>query len=167
LTSAAGDGQPGLFGQLGAQACDAVKKSQGKDGAFYRSPAKRCQIENHLKTTDEKASSNDSAQGVWAYIAQRKDVDAIRRWTIWIRDHKELGSWPRYCLDIKCSFNVGDCPMLDRLAVYLGEGDVACDVPPIPSAVDPIKALQAGYNATVNTIQKRPGAKLFAAQINA
>jgi hypothetical protein len=167
LSCAAGDRRPGIFGQLGAQACDAVKKSQGKDGAFYRSPKKRYEIENHLKTTDEKASSNDSAQGVWAYIAQRKDVDAFRRWTGWIKDHKLVGVWPRYCMDINCSFNVGDCPMLDRLAVYLREGNVACDVPPLPSAADPIKAMQAGYVATANTIQKLPGAKLFGAQIAA
>jgi hypothetical protein len=73
LTCAAGDGQPGIFGQLGAQACEAVKSAQGNSGMWYRSPKKRYEIENNLPTSTEKPSSNDSAQGVWAYIAQRHD----------------------------------------------------------------------------------------------
>jgi hypothetical protein len=77
---------------------------------------KRYEIEHKLPTSDEKASSNDSAQGVWAYIAQRKDVPAFRAWTGWMKDHKEVGIlWPRYCADSKCDFNINDCPMLDRL----------------------------------------------------
>jgi hypothetical protein len=40
LTCAAGDGQPGIFGKLGALACDAVKNSQGNSGQWYRSPKK-------------------------------------------------------------------------------------------------------------------------------
>jgi hypothetical protein len=97
LTCAAGDGRPGIFGQLGAQACEAVKNSQSKKtGQWYRSPKKLYEIENNLPTSDEKASSNDSAQGIWAYIAQRKDVPAFRAWTSWMKGHKEAGIlWPR------------------------------------------------------------------------
>ena len=168
LSCAAGEGQPGIFGQLAAQACDAVKRSQGtKSGMWYRSPKKRYEIEHHLATTDEKASSNDSAQGVWAYIAQKKDVDAFRRWTGWMSDHKQLGIWPAYCLDVKCSFNVSDCPMLDRLAVYLGQGNALCDLPPNISADAPIKVLQANLDGTVKLIYKLPGAHAFDGQINA
>jgi hypothetical protein len=167
LTCAAGDGRPGIFGQLGAQACEAVKNSQSKTtGEWYRSPKKRYEIENNLPTTDEKQSSNDSAQGIWAYIAQRKDVDAFRAWTGWMKNHKEGGIfWPRYCADKHCDFNVNDCPMLDRLAVYLGEGNALCDLPPMISADVAVKAMKAGYDATTSAIQKLPGAKIFAPQI--
>jgi hypothetical protein len=168
LTCAAGDGQPGIFGKLATQACDAVKNSQGKkSGTFYRSPKKRYEIENSKKTTDEKPSSNDSAQGVWAYIAQKKDVTAFHRWTGWMQDHRLLGIWPRYCMDTQCAFNVSDCPMLDRLAVYLGEGNPLCDIPPYIPADAPIKVLQANFDGTVNAIYKLPGAHVFDAQINA
>jgi hypothetical protein len=153
---------------LAARACDAVKASQGKNsGAFYRSPKKRYEIENNLPTSDEKASSNDSAQGVWAYIAQRRDVSAFRRWTDWMNAHKELGIWPRYCMDSKCDFNFSDCPMLDRLAVYLGERNSLCDFPPNISADKAVEALQATYNGSLNTIKGMPGIHpTFDAQIN-
>jgi hypothetical protein len=169
LTCAAGDGAPGVFAQKAAQACEAVKASQGKNsGEFYRSPKKRYEIENNLPTSDEKASSNDSAQGVWAYIARTKDIDAFRRWTGWMKDHKEGGIfWPRYCADSHCDFNVSDCPMLDRLAVYLGEADPLCDLPPNIPADAPIKVLEASFNATMATINHLPGANVFASQINA
>jgi hypothetical protein len=141
LTCAAGNGAPGVFGKLAAQACDAVKNAQGKSGEWYRSPKKRYEIENKLPTSDEKASSNDSAQGVWAYLAETKDVPAFRRWTNWMKAHKEGGIfWPRYCADKHCDFNVSDCPMLDRLAVYLGEGNALCDLPPNIPADAPIKS---------------------------
>jgi hypothetical protein len=168
LTCAAGDGRPGVFGQLGAQACEAVKNSQNPDtGEWYRSPKKRYEIENKLPTSDEKASSNDSAQGIWAYIAQRHDVAAFRKWTGWMKDHKEGGVfWPRYCKDQHCDFNVNDCPMLDRLAVYLGEGNALCDLPPMISADAPIKVMKQGYDATVQAISKLPGAKLVTSQMD-
>jgi hypothetical protein len=169
LSCAAGDGAVAPFRQLAAQACDAVKASQGKNsGAFYRSPKKRYEIENHLPTSDEKASSNDSAQGVWAYIAQLRDVAAFRRWTDWMKAHKEAGIWPRYCTDSKCDFNVSDCPMLDRLAVYLGENNPLCDLPPNIPAAAAVEALQATYNGAVNTRKGMPGIHpTFDSQINA
>jgi hypothetical protein len=161
LTCAAGDDR----------GCDAVRDSQGtKDGefygAFFRSPKKRYEVENGLPTSSEKPSSNDSAQGVWAYIAQKRDVEAFRRWTGWMRKHKELGIWPRYCTDAKCDFNVSDCPMLDRLAVYLGEGNSLCDLHPDISASSAVATLQDSFNDTLNIVENLPGANLFAAQIN-
>jgi hypothetical protein len=51
--------------------------------------------------------------------------------------------------------------MLDRLAVYLGEGNALCDLPPNIPADAPIKAMQDGYNATVKVIEKLPGAKVL------
>jgi hypothetical protein len=167
LSCAAGFGRDGDYGRLGGQACDAVKKSQGtKSGIFYRSPKKRYEHENNLPTSDEKASSNDSAQGVWAYIAQRKDHDAFRAWTGWMLEHKLLGIWPRYCLDSNCAFNFADCPMLDRLAVYLGEGNPLCNLPPVPSAGEPIRALRTSYEATLQTLERLPGASLVRPQID-
>jgi hypothetical protein len=55
--------------------------------------------------------------------------------------------------------------MLDRLAVYLGEGNALCDLPPMVSADVPIKAMQAVYDGTVKAIEQLPGAKIFASQI--
>lgn len=168
LTCAAGDGKDGIFGELAKQACLAVKNSQGKSGEWYRSPKKRYEIEHNLPTTDEKPSSNDSAQGVWAYIAQKKDVDAFRAWTGWMKNHKEGGIlWPRYCKDKHCDFNVNDCPMLDRLAVYLKEGNPLCDLPPSIPADAPIKVLQTNLDGTVSNIYKLPGAHAFDGQIKA
>jgi hypothetical protein len=57
--------------------------------------------------------------------------------------------------------------MLDRLAVYLGEGNSLCDLPPNIPAGAPIAALQAGFDATVATIAKLTGARAFDPQINA
>jgi hypothetical protein len=156
LTCAAGD----------ERGCNAVRDSQGKkDGQFWRSPKKRYEVENNLPTSDEKPSSNDSAQGVWAYIAQKHDVDAFRRWTGWMRSHKDLGIWPRYCSDAKCDFNVSDCPMLDRLAVYLGEGNPLCDLHPDIRASSAIAALQDAFDKTVEAIEGLPGAHLVDAQV--
>jgi hypothetical protein len=146
---------------------DAVRASLGtKGGAFFRSPKKRFEVENGLPTSDEKPSSNDSAQGVWAYIAQKHDVESFRRWTGWMREHKELGIWPRYCNDSKCDFNVSDCPMLDRLAVYLGEGNPLCDLHPDISASSAVATLENSFKFTLSIIERSPGASLFAAQIN-
>jgi hypothetical protein len=156
LTCAAGDDR----------GCNAVRDSQGKSGAFFRSPKKRYEIDNNLPTTDEKPSSNDSAQGVWAYIAQKHDVDAFRRWTSWMRGHKELGLWPRYCTDSKCDFNVSDCPMLDRLAVYLGEGNSLCDLHPDVRASSTVATLQDTFDRTAAVVEGSPGARAFAAQID-
>ncbi|MGJ5208126.1 hypothetical protein [Bradyrhizobium sp. HKCCYLR20261] len=167
LSCAAANKRPGEFGRLGVEACEAVKNSRGtKSGAFYRSPKKRYEIENGLPTSDEKPSSNDSAQGVWAYIAEKKDVEAFRAWTGWMKEHKLLGTWPRYCLDNACAFNFADCPMLDRLALYLEQGNSLCDLPPLPSAGEPVQALQAGYEATVKLVEGLPGTKALAPQID-
>jgi hypothetical protein len=155
LTCAAGDDR----------GCVAVRDSQGKNGAFYRSPKKRYEIETNLPTSDEKPSSNDSAQGAWAYIAQKRDVEAFRRWTGWMKEHKELGIWPRYCMDNKCDFNVSDCPMLGRLAVYLGEGNSLCNPNPIQTS-SAVAVLQNTFDATVRVIESLPGASLFTAEID-
>jgi hypothetical protein len=69
--------------------------------------------------------------------------------------------WPRYCKDQHCDFNVDDCPMLARLAIYLREGGALCDLSPNIPADVPIKAMQDGYDAPVNAIAKLPGAKAF------
>jgi hypothetical protein len=147
--------------------CIAVRDSQGKDGQFWRSPKKRYEVEHNLPTSDEKGSSNDSAQGVWAYIAEKRDVEAFRRWTGWMKGHKEQGIWPRYCADQKCDFNVSDCPMLDRLAVYLKEGNSLCDMHPDLRAETAVKALQASFDATTKLLNGLPGARIFGGQIDA
>jgi hypothetical protein len=156
LTCAAGDDR----------GCIAVRDSQGNDGVFYRSPKKRWEIENNLPTSTETAASNDSAQGVWAYIAQKGDVDAFRRWTGWMKGHRQAGIWPQYCLDKNCAFNPSDCPMLDRLAVYLKEGNALCNLHPDIRASKVVATLQRIFDDLKEAVDRLPGAKLFLPQIN-
>jgi hypothetical protein len=61
--------------------------------------------------------------GVWAYIAHKKDKEAFRRWLDWIDGQP----YPRFCQDKNCIFGVSDCPMLDVLALILGESNKVCD----------------------------------------
>jgi hypothetical protein len=81
-----------------------------------------------------------------------------------MKGHKELGIWPRYCTDNKCDFNVSDCPMLDRLAVYLKEGNSLCNLHPDISASSAVARLQDTFDGTVRIIESLPGARVFAAQ---
>jgi hypothetical protein len=128
LTCAAGDDK----------GCDTVKASQSsEDGRWWRSPKK---LREKPPEGSETTFSNDHAQGVWAYIAETKDIKAFRGWTGWIAKNREqLGFIPRYCDDDRCGFKLMDCPMLDRLAVRLETGNPICDVVPIPPLpiVDP------------------------------
>ena len=128
-------GASGDFADKAEEACKAVKDSQGDNGRFWRSPKKLFEFVNKLPTSTETSSSNDSAQGAWAYIAEKRDVDAFRRWTQWMSDNKRLGVWPQYCLEESCAFNFGDCPMLDRIAIYLNEPNPLCN--PHPSSLRP------------------------------
>ena len=122
--------------------CNVVKYSQTttKDspdyGRWWRSPRRVYLAKQNQQSEggSELTFSNDHALGVMAYIAATKDVDAFRAWTQWIRDKAGpcqstscfLVGLPRYCPDDRCGFKFADCPLLDRLAQYLGVENAAC-----------------------------------------
>jgi len=56
--------------------------------------------------------------------------------------------------------------MLDRLAVYLEEGNSLCNLHPDVRGSSAVAALQHTFDDGVNAIESLPGAKVFAAQIN-
>jgi hypothetical protein len=95
--------------------CDAVRRSQGPNGQFWRSPRK---VGGAL-SGNETGFSPDHVLGVWAYIAQKKDAAAFRKWINWIDGQPR----PRVCEDDKCTFVPSDCPMLDMLALLLLESN--------------------------------------------
>jgi hypothetical protein len=137
--------------------CDAVKRSQARDGMWWRSPKK----EFERLPSDQTNFSGDHALGVMAYIAQTQDRDAFRRWIAWIvRNPKFKGVVPRYCDDDDCAFKPIDCPLLDRLALYLGEANPACDFAPIdPNEV--VQKLQTAFDGILDDLKKIPGSNLL------
>ena len=163
LTCAAGD----------PRGCAAVKASQSEDGRWWRSPKKR--REKPPDGGSESTFSNDHAQGVWAYIAERKDLAAFKRWTQWIeKNDKALGFVPRYCEDNRCAFKFIDCPMLDRLAVRLETGNPICDAVPIPPLpiVDPsalaqkVVSLRKAFSEAEKLVKATPGGAVAFSNIN-
>ena len=136
--------------------CDTVKRSQAPDGLWWRSPKKLAEL--HVDPTGHESQfSKDHSLGVWAYIAQKKDVLAFRRWTDWMSKHKKFGIWPRYCLDATCDFFFSDCPMLDRLAILLDEPNSLCNPSPI-SSDNILAALQASFDNALGDFGSIPGA---------
>jgi len=82
-----------------------------------------------------------------------------------MKEHKELGIWPRYCVDSKCDFNVSDCPMLDRLAAYLREGNSLCNPNPITASLT-VAVLQNTFDTSVKLIESLPGVSVFTTEID-
>ncbi|MHC2581148.1 hypothetical protein ACVI1J_006735 [Bradyrhizobium diazoefficiens] len=142
--------------------CDTVKRSQGTDGRWWRSPRKL--REGAADGGSETTFSNDHAAGVWAYIAEERDTEAFRKWTRWIkRNDKLLGFIPKYCEDSRCGFKFMDCPMLDRLAVVLNVANPVCDeapLPPLPiilpSPTKTIHEIRNALNDVENAIKNLP-----------
>ena len=112
--------------------CDVVKHSQTADGRWWRSPHRAATSTSKEEGGSETTFSNDHALGVMAYIAQTRDVVAYRNWMNYIKSIDPCASFqclpglPRYCPDDKCGFKFIDCPLLDRLAKYLGEENAPC-----------------------------------------
>lgn len=63
--------------------CDFVRRSQGQNGQFWRSPG---QVDvGHTIGTDRASFSRDMARGVWAYLIHSKDTEAAKKWLEFIR----------------------------------------------------------------------------------
>lgn len=155
----------GIFVEKAEEACKTVKDSQGKDGRFWRSPKKLYEYVNNLPTSTESSSSNDSVQGVWAYIAEKRDVDAFRSWTKWMMEHRQNGIWPQYCLEKNCLINFGDCPMLDRIAVYLKEANPLCNPHPRFDERGKVDNLRVEIEKLFKTLDGLPASRLVEPQI--
>ncbi|VIO79122.1 hypothetical protein [Bradyrhizobium ivorense] len=117
--------------------CDAVKRSQGGDGRWWRSPA-LVGIDSKHKDADGNldgpgaSMSEEQTWGVFLYFLQHKeDKDAFDRWTTWIGE-KTRGSClvsvagnclqrglPQWCTDgddFNCRFMPYECWVFERLA---------------------------------------------------
>jgi hypothetical protein len=140
--------------------CDVVKHSQTLSegssdyGRWWRSPRRTylASLNQQPEGGSETTFSNDHALGVMAYIAQTKDVAAFQAWTEWIKNKGGVCSsfhcipgLPRYCPDDRCGFKVIDCPLLDRLAQYLGQENPLC-------ASDSVKEVQAATWAVTDRL---------------
>jgi len=135
--------------------CDAVRRSQGPTGQFWRSPRK---VSGAL-SGGETGFSPDHVLGAWAYIAQKKDAAAFRNWINWIDGQPR----PRVCEDDKCTFVPSDCPMLDMLALLLLESNKVCD--PQHKVMDAttklVADLQKQFNEAVARLYKIPGSDIL------
>ena len=147
--------------------CDSVKRSQQADnGRWWRSP-KRV-FEKAKDGGSETTFSNDHALGAWAYIAQKKDKDAFNDWITWIDRNPRCGltfnclpTFPRYCLDDRCTFKFIDCPLLDRLALVLGEGNPVCDpLHNLENALQHILDLQQQFDDAISSLYRIPGSQI-------
>jgi len=135
--------------------CDAVRRSQGPNGQFWRSPRK---IGGALSGT-ETGFSPDHVLGVWAYIAHKKDAAAFRKWiTGSMASHGRV-----FGEDDKCTFGVSDCPMLDMLALLVLESNKVCD--PQHKAMDAtnklVADLQKQFNDAIARLYKIPGSDIL------
>jgi hypothetical protein len=121
--------------------CDSVKRSQGSNGRWWRSPKKL--QERPADGGSETTFSNDHALGALAYIVHTNDHAAFRNWISWIDKNPRNVLIPRYCQDNRCTFKPIDCPLLDRLAVTLNESNPVCD--PLHNASKLIPDLQKQF----------------------
>jgi len=63
--------------------CDFVKRAQGPDGQFWRTPG---QVGvGHTIGADRASFSRDMSRGAWAYIIQTKDTEAAKKWLEFIK----------------------------------------------------------------------------------
>lgn len=132
--------------------CDTVKRSQGSNGEWWRSP-KKIGTPGGSETT----FSNDHAAGALAMIAQKKDHDALRKWISWM----DSFSTPRYCDDDRCLFKLIDCPMLDRIAASLTESNPLCDpLHKLTNALQQIANYQKQFVDIVSGADSTPGFQL-------
>jgi hypothetical protein len=160
--------------------CDVVKHSQtltkgsSDYGRWWRSPRRAylASSDQQPEGGSETTFSNDHALGVMAYIAQTRDVAAFQAWTEWIETEGGVCSsvhcipgLPRYCPDDRCGFKIVDCPLLDRLATYLGQENPLCASDHVKKAysaawavANPLLLLLNMYTAKLNAIINKYGA---------
>jgi hypothetical protein len=145
--------------------CDGVRRAQGPDGRWWRSPRRIGSSE--AKTDDEQATfSTDQALGVMAYVIKTGDKDRFSRWVSWIvNKNPRCGASScvppgalRYCQDDRCTFKAIDCALLDQLARHLGEKPV-CGAAQIISIPLPAE-YQKRFNDLIGWVSKRTGVPL-------
>jgi hypothetical protein len=137
------------------RACSAVSASQAPDGLWWRSPRRRSE---HIVDPEGKETifSNNHALGAMLYILHAKDADAFKNWIKWIGDNNRfLGHIPRYCNDDRCTFKPSDCPLLDRVALALGEANPVCD--PLPINLNALlESLQHEFDNVMGELDRIP-----------
>lgn len=140
--------------------CAAVLASQGPNGLWWRSPRRRVGriIDPEGKET---IFSNDHALGAMLYILETRNSDAFKNWITWIgQNGRYLGHIPRYCDDDRCAFKPIDCPLLDRVALAIGQANPVCD----PSPLDPnalLNSLQRAFDDVTGELDHIPGADVL------
>jgi|SRR5579859_664246 len=115
--------------------CEAVRKSQGSDGHWWRSP-RRIGWEAPVH---DVSFSPDQALGVFAYLIKTRDASALDKWAAWIMDRRPcvvgggsncIRGWPRYCTDDqtdkRCTFRPADCAWFAAVAKYLDRSASVC-----------------------------------------
>lgn len=96
------DGDSVLFGGLlcwsgDERGCELVRRSQGTDGRWWRSPRR-----NPGNLSEPKSFSRDMASGVLLYLATTKDTAAAERWLKWIEDNRPCVKPAAESLSDKC-----------------------------------------------------------------
>ncbi len=121
-----------------SRGCDGVKRAQGPDGRWWRSPA---HIGKEATSgTYDVSFSPDMARGVLLYAVETNDVAAFRSWVQWIDKARPcvvkvggtclLQGWPRLCTDDvkdkRCTFRPTTCNDLELVGKRLGvpEADI-------------------------------------------
>jgi hypothetical protein len=99
-----------LSGQV--ERCEDVRRAQGPDGRWWRSP--------QLVGNDEEIStfSRDQAKGVLAYLVATKDVAAAVRWQTYLDSHKQ-----KMCPksdNNRCTITAGTSRLFGAVWEYLG-----------------------------------------------
>jgi hypothetical protein len=147
--------------------CDAVKRAQGPDGRWWRSP----RLVGIDRTHGGAAASMSEEQtwGVFLYLLQTRDKEAFQKWINWI-SNESRPCWikfgkicrafglPQWCTDTNvfgaCNFLPFECVLFDYFARLLHEdpdavsGRIGCDlILKITEAVVPIYSVQAQVKA--------------------
>lgn len=98
-----------LSGQL--LGCEAVKRSQGRDGRVWRAPQR-------VDADGQDSFSRDMALGGLAYLVASKDTYFASRWMSWIRHHNK-----KLCADAsdnRCDFSPGLWNLFKEVWRYIG-----------------------------------------------
>lgn len=139
------DGDMTLFNGLLCAAgddrgCEGVKRAQGADGRWWRSPGK---IGVEAPSSDVSFSP-DQSLGVFLYVVATGDRQAFDNWVAWMDRNRpctvEFGGrcfvhgWPRFCrddaVDKRCTLRPTSCELIKEVAATLGsaKGSFCSDV---------------------------------------
>lgn len=133
----------GLLCAAGAErGCDAVRRAQGPDGRWWRSPARVGGGANSRGEESEGGSSSFSrgmSIGVMLYLVSTRDAAAAANWTRWIEENRPCSTEKpngdclirgeyRLCTDDKGQNDVdGECDirpnfwgLMEKVYIYLG-----------------------------------------------